>query len=59
MRGIKLLIFTLVLTLFTVFICAEAATVRFYDDSLNLVDTRNYEEGINSYEHRGHIIRGR
>jgi hypothetical protein len=45
MCGMKLLIFTLVLTLFTVFICAEAATVRFYDDSLNLVETRNYEEG--------------
>jgi hypothetical protein len=32
-----------VLVVFSVFISAYAATVRFYDDSLNLVDVKDYE----------------
>jgi hypothetical protein len=45
MRGIKQLIFTIVLAVFSLSIYAEAATLRFYDENLSLIETRNYEEG--------------
>jgi hypothetical protein len=40
--GISQTIFILFFALFTT---AHAAVVRFYDENLSLVETRNYEEG--------------
>jgi hypothetical protein len=43
--GMKLFLFILIFMIFANFTFANAATVRFYDDSLNLLETKNYKVG--------------